>query len=149
MSIFSFGKEEDTVCKDLTIKQRVIGWIACAAIGTGMSLILTFVFIFTSFNIAAYAIMYSIAQVVNICGSCFLSTPKGHCKSMWKKDRIIPSSVYLILIILTLVIAIATELKALVLVLLILQMIAYYWYTISFLPFGQKILKKICKCLIE
>jgi hypothetical protein len=27
--------------------------------------------------------------------------------------------------------------------------VAYYWYTISFIPFGQKIVKKLCECCLE
>lgn len=68
---------------------------------------------------------------------------------MKKKHRLIPSIVYISLIILTLVIAIATEIKGLVLLLLILQTVAYYWYTISFVPFGNKILKKLCSACFD
>jgi hypothetical protein len=57
--------------------------------------------------------------------------------------------VYVLSIILTIVIAVATEIKALVLLFLIIQVIAYYWYTIAFIPFGQKILKQMCECCID
>jgi hypothetical protein len=102
------------------------------------------VFIFSAFNIAAFAIIYSIGQVLNIAGSCFLSTPEGQFKAMKKKSRLIPSIVYVLLIIATLVVAIATDIKGLVLLLVVLQVFAYYWYTISFIPYGNKILKKLC-----
>lgn len=68
---------------------------------------------------------------------------------MKKKHRLIPSVVYIGLIILTLVIAIATEIKGLVLFLVVLQVFAYYWYTISFIPFGNKILKKLCSSCFD
>ena len=106
--IFSFGEENTTLCGDLTYKTRIIGFLACSITGWVLSLIMTFVFIFSEFSVAAYAVTYSIGQVLNIAGSCFLSTPEGQFKAMKKKHRLIPSIVYIGLIILTLVIAIAT-----------------------------------------
>jgi hypothetical protein len=146
--MFSFGKE-DKICGDLSYKTRVIGWLACSITGFVLSLLVSLVFIFSSFDVAAFAILYSLGQCLNIAGSCFLSTPSGHCKDMKKKSRIIPSIIYLLSIILTLVIAIATQIKWLVLIFLIIQVIAYYWYTISFIPFGQKILKSLCSCCVD
>lgn len=109
-----------------------------------MSWILTFVFVFSAFDVKTYAIVFSMCQVLNIAASCFLSTPKGHLKAMKKKHRIIPSVLYILMIILTIVIAVATQIKGLVLLCVILLTICYYWYTISFIPFGTKILKKVC-----
>lgn len=126
-----------------------MGWAACSSIGMLMSLIVSLCWIFTSFDIVIFAIMYSLGQVLNIVGSCFLSTPKGHLKDMKKKTRIIPSCLYIGSIILTLVLAIATNIKALVLISLVVQVIAYYWYTISFIPFGQRILKRLCKTCFD
>jgi hypothetical protein len=147
--MFSFGEENTTLCGDLTYKTRIIGFLACSITGWVLSLIMTFVFIFSEFSVAAYAVTYSIGQILNIAGSCFLSTPEGQIKAMKKKHRLIPSVVYIGLIILTLVIAIATEIKGLVLFLVVLQVFAYYWYTISFIPFGNKILKKLCSSCFD
>lgn len=147
--IFSFGSEDNSPCGDMSYKTRIIGFLACSIIGTVMSFIVSFVFIFSDFDVAVFAVVYSLSQVLNIAGSCFLSTPSGHLKAMKKKHRIIPSVTYISLIILTLIIAIATQIKGLVLLFLILQMIAYYWYTISFIPFGQKILKSLCSACFD
>lgn len=147
--MFSFGEDNTTLCGDLAYKTRIIGFLACSITGWVLSLIMTFVFIFSEFSVAAYAVTYSIGQILNIAGSCFLSTPEGQIKAMKKKHRLIPSIVYIGLIILTLVIAIATEIKGLVLFLVVLQVFAYYWYTISFIPFGNKILKKLCSSCFD
>jgi hypothetical protein len=147
--MFSFGEDNTTLCGDLTYKTRIIGFLACSITGWVLSLIMTFVFIFSEFSVATYAVTYSIGQILNIAGSCFLSTPEGQIKAMKKKHRLIPSIVYIGLIILTLVIAIATEIKGLVLFLVVLQVFAYYWYTISFIPFGNKILKKLCSSCFD
>ena len=147
-SVLSIGKEK-TLCGDMSLKTRVIGWLACSIVGWLLSLIISFVFIFSNFNVAAFALIYSLGQCLNIAGSCFLSTPAGHCKDMKKKHRIIPSIVYILSIIITIVVAVATSIKGLVLLFLVIQVIAYYWYTISFIPFGQKILKKMCECCLD
>lgn len=130
------------------MKQRIIGFLACSITGFLISWIITFVFIFSGFDVVSYALIFSFCQILNIAGSCFLSTPKGHIKAMKKKSRIIPSVIYISMIIITIIIAVATGVKGLVLLCVIILTIAYYWYTISFIPFGNKILKKICgSCL--
>ena len=141
--MFSFGKEE-TLCGEMSYKTRVIGWLACSITGWVLSLIITLVFILSNFNVVSFALIYSLGQILNIAGSCFLSTPSGHCKDMTKKHRLIASIVYVASIILTIVIAVATQVKPLVLLFIVIQIFAYYWYTISFIPFGQKMVKKMC-----
>jgi predicted membrane channel-forming protein YqfA (hemolysin III family) len=63
---------------------------------------------------------------------------------MKKKHRLIPSVLYIVMIIITIVIAVATLIKGLVLLCVVILTACYYWYTISFIPFGTKILKKLC-----
>lgn len=146
--MFSFGSD-NTLCGDLSYKTRILGWLICSIVGMVLSLIVSLIFVFSAFDVVAYAILYSIGQILSIAGTCFLSTPAGHCKDMKKKHRIIPSIVYFLSIILTIVIAVATQITGLVLLFLIIQVFAYYWYTISFIPFGQKIVKKLCECCLE
>ena len=148
LSAVGIGKQE-TLCGELSYKTRLIGWLVCSIVGMILSLLVSFVFVFTKFKVAPFAILYSLGQIISVTGSCFLSTPAGHCKDMMKKHRIIPSICYLVSIIATLVVAIATELRGLVFLFLIIQVLCYYWYTISFIPFGQKILKKACECCLD
>ena len=133
----------------MSYKTRVIGWLACSITGFILSFIISFVFIFSGLASVAFALIFALAQILNIAGSCFLSTPSGHMKAMKKKHRIIPSAVYILSIILTIVIAVVVPVKALILLCLLILLVAYYWYTISFIPFGQKILKKSCECCLD
>ena len=143
-SIFNFGKDEETLCGELSYKNRLIGWLGCSITGFVVSWILTFLFVASLIDVVAYALAFSFCQILNIAGSCFLSTPKGHMKAMKKKHRIIPSVLYICSIILTIIIATATGVPGLVIICVIVTTIMYYWYTISFIPFGTKILKKVC-----
>lgn len=107
-SIFSLPESKEQLCPSLTLQQRIMGFLACSVTGFVMSWILTFVFVFSAFDVKTYAIVFSMCQVLNIAASCFLSTPKGHLKAMKKKHRIIPSVLYVLMIIITIVIAVAT-----------------------------------------
>lgn len=133
----------------MSYKQRIIGFLVCSVLGFLISWIMTFIFVFSAFNVTVYAVIFSFCQILNIAGSCFLSTPSGHLKAMKKKHRIIPSIAYIVMIILTIVLAVATGIKALVLLCVILLTICYYWYTISFIPYGTKILKKLCGTCLD
>lgn len=83
--------------------------------------------------------------------SCFLATPKTQFKNMTHKTRIVLSILYLGAIVLTLVLGILLpeNLSFLVFVSLAGQMVAYFFYTLSYIPYGRKILKKICKFMIK
>jgi hypothetical protein len=131
-------------CPKLTLKQRAIGWLSCSIIGWVLSIMAT-ISLLTSSEATTFAILYSIGQMLNIGGSVFLATPKGQWKAMTNKSRLVTSIVYVVSIILTLVVALATNIKPLVFLFLIIQVLAYYWYTISFIPFGHKLAKGIFK----
>lgn len=70
---------------------------------------------------------------------------------MFKRSRIILSCIYLGTIILTLVLGITLpdNLTILVLISLVAQMVAYFFYTLSYIPQGQRILKKLCRFMID
>lgn len=86
-----------------------------------------------------------------LASSCFLSTPKTQWKDMWKETRWLLTLCYLGFLILTLVLAfvLPDNLKVLVIVSMILQMISYFLYTLSYVPFGRKLIKRFCKCLFS
>jgi antibiotic biosynthesis monooxygenase (ABM) superfamily enzyme len=68
---------------------------------------------------------------------------------MTDKSRRITSLVYIVSLILTLVFALTTNILPLVFIFLIIQICSYYWYTLSYIPFGQKCMKKICESLCK
>jgi uncharacterized membrane protein YccF (DUF307 family) len=69
---------------------------------------------------------------------------------MFKKTRWVLTLIYLGSMIATIVLAflLPEQWKGLVLVTLIVQMISYFLYTFSYVPFGRKILKKLCQCFL-
>ena len=80
-----------------------------------------------------------------------MSGPKTQWRDMWKQTRWALTLCYLGMLVLTLVLAfvLPDNLKVLVLVSMILQMISYFLYTLSYVPFGRRLLKKFCQCLFS
>lgn len=138
------SKNEESCCPKLSIKHRAIGWLCCSILGWVLSLFAT-VSLMTSNDMTVFAVLYSIGQILNIAGSVFLSTPKGQWEAMTNKSRRVTSIVYLLSIVLTLVVALTAKIKGLVILFLIIQVMAYYWYTISFIPCGQRMAKGLFK----
>lgn len=99
----------------------------------------------TSDSIAQFAVLYSVGQVLNIVGSMILVTPKGQWKAMTSKTRRITSIVYILSIIVTLVVACTVHIKALTYIFLGIQICAYYWYMLSFVPCARDAAIKLCK----
>ena len=76
--------QEDQCWPKLSYQHRAIGWIICSILGWILSFIGTMLLTFSD-KYATFAVLYSIGQILNISGSCFLSTPKGQWKAMNKK----------------------------------------------------------------
>ena len=68
---------------------------------------------------------------------------------MCKKTRWVLSILYVGSIIATLLMAFLLDdkLSFLVFIMLVVQIVCYYLYTFSFLPFSRKILRSCCECL--
>lgn len=79
-----------------------------------------------------------------------MATPKKQYKSMVKRSRVVFSILYIGAIILTFVLGVMlpSNLSWLVLLSLCGQIVAYFFYTLSFIPGGRKILKKICRFMV-
>jgi hypothetical protein len=70
---------------------------------------------------------------------------------MIKKSRIIFSLLYIGSTLATLILAfvLPSNLSWLVFLTFIIELVSYFLYTLSFIPFGIKILKKFCAFLVE
>jgi hypothetical protein len=74
-----------------------------------------------------------------LCSTGFLSGPKAQCRKMWLPTRRWSTAFYLFMMIIVLVVALLKQSVWLVLFLLGIEIIAGVWYSISFIPFGRKI----------
>jgi len=149
-----FGQEEDEkslmqeIDESCTLSwtSRIIGFVVCAVISVILSIVaVTQISKVIRGDPAAFAIPYTIAQIISIIGTLFLSGPVKQLKAMFAKTRIIATIVYLGSIVATLVVAFETHSVAGVIILMIVQFLAYIWYCLSFIPFARNAVIGACQ----
>ena len=64
---------------------------------------------------------------------------------MKDKTRLITSIVFVLSMIMTLISAYVIKIQALVVLFFLIQIAAFIWYSLSYIPFARKIFKKCCK----
>ena len=141
---------KDTMCPSLTVKQRIYGFITCFCLGLLFSF-LSIGGIFAAFlDTTRFAILYSLGHITSVGSTLFLIGPERQCKRMFKKTRYIATILFILSLIATLIFAIIIYDKEVwwhrlaLLLLIILQFCSVFWYTLSWIPFGRTIFKKIC-----
>ncbi|CAK63151.1 unnamed protein product (macronuclear) [Paramecium tetraurelia] len=148
-NFFSDKKDDplDAVCPKLSYQQRLWGFLICSGIGWFLEFC-AFISFFQG-NGKEFAIIFSIGNLVAIMSTLFLSGPKDQCKKMADKSRLISTIIFFSTLIVTLVLAFATDLTFLTLLMTLVQFCAYVWYVLSFIPFGQRMLKKFFSSCCE
>ena len=143
---------KDSMCPTLTVKQRIYGFVTCYCIGMLFSF-LSIGGIFMAFmSPAKFAILYSLGNITSMGSTLFLFGPASQCKRMFKRGRIIATTLYLLALIGTLVFTLFIFDKEnrppwqrlIILLLIVLQFCTLFWYTLSYIPFGRTLFKKIC-----
>lgn len=137
------------LCPQLTYQQRIIGYAACTGIGFLLSLMGTLVLFggTNSTNIRTFAVLYVLGNVIALCATGFLLGPQKQCVKMWLPTRRWSTAFYLLMIIVVFVVAILRQSVFLVLFLLLVEIIAGTWYSISYIPFGRKIVCSFFRAL--
>lgn len=126
--------------------------IACG-IFLGLGIIFDIVAVTSLPNIVlhpqTFAIFYTLSSIASIGATMFLWGPCSQLKQMFKKKRVVATSVYLGSMILTLVCAYELQSVWLVVLCLVIQFLAMIWYCASYIPYGRAILtgctKNCCK----
>ena len=150
-----FTHKEDGCMPNLTYQQRLWGFGACFIAGGILTFIGTLAWIPGSKHSAmkdpsAFAIPYSLGNIVAMLSTGFLWGFKSQCKNMWKPVRRIATGIYLLFLVLTLIVCFTLKSGLLIAVLVIGQMIALFWYCASYIPFARTMIKNcakgMCKC---
>ena len=142
-------------CPDLSWQQRLYGCFFCFLIGFCLEVGSFFRFMqLIGGNPQPSAYMYTIGNLVAISGTCFLSGPKSQMRKMCHNVRRVSTILFFLSMILTLVVAIGGQsllamgqgLQTTVLIILIVvQFLCLVWYTLSYIPFAQDLVKNCCK----
>lgn len=104
----------------------------------------------TPSNIQAFAVLYAVGNFIALAATGFLLGPKTQCRKMWHPTRRYTTAFYLSMLIIVLAVGAAKQNVGIVIVLLIIQVCAGFWYGMSYVPFGRKMVitflrSTICK----
>ena len=133
-------------CPVLSWEDRLLGFVACYAIGCALSLssILSFHQL-VSGNPTAFAIKYSLGNILALVSTSFLVGFRAQLASMLDDGRIAATRLYLASICLTILTALSHS-PVLTLLAMTAQLLALLWYGVTYIPFGRTILRKfVCK----
>lgn len=75
----------------------------------------------------------------------FLMGPVKQIKRMFQKTRIIVTIIFLSAIVMTLISALVLKNVWLVLIFIIIQYCAFFWYSLSYVPYGRKLVTGLFK----
>lgn len=102
---------------------------------------------FFSFIRFVVVIVVVIVNTTALCATGFLLGPQKQCVKMWQPTRRWSTSLYLIMIIVVFVVAIMRQNVFLVLFLLLVEIVIGCWYSLSYVPFGRKIVCSFFRAL--
>lgn len=141
-------------CPKLTYQQRMIGFVSCFAIG--------YLITFASFNLfidliegrpVPFVVVYTLGNIISLFSSMFLCGPKAQLKNMFDKKRKTVTIVYLSALLLSIIVCFIrmdSSLKlTILLLLLITQFFASIWYSLSYIPFARRAVKKCFRENVE
>jgi len=133
--------------------QRIIGFAVC--FGTG------YLITFMSFGMfvelaegdpVPFVLIYTLGHILSLSSSGFLVGPKRQCKNMFDKTRKWTTIVFLSTMIITLItcfVPMDSSAKLFTLILLLLiQLCASLWYSLSYIPFARRAVKKFLKSAV-
>jgi len=135
---------------ELSYKERLLGFACCYALGILISL--------SSFGSFAellagdptrFAILYSLGNATSLCSTLFLVGFKRQCTNMTEEHRRISAALYLSCMVATPITAYAMpDVSWLIITLLIVQWASFTWYSLSYIPFGRRIVTRLGRRLL-
>ena len=142
-------KSLEELFPSLSFQQKLIGFGVCIVIAFVLDIIawLSFGKLIHG-DPAPFAICFSLSILVSLIGSAFLVGFFKQVRVMFRKKRVITTTIVLVSLVMTLISALVLKNAALTLVFMIIELLSYTWYVLSFLPFAQGCVKKVFKsCL--
>lgn len=129
----------------LTWQQRMMGFVMSLVVGVIM-LFLAFSFLPMVFlgSPVKFAISYALSNLFLLGSSCFLVGPSKQLSQMFAGERFLPSTVYLASLVLLFYTAWQVRAFFVVVPVLVVQFASLAWYIMSYVPFGQSAMRRIC-----
>lgn len=143
-------EEISELCPQLTYQQRIIGFGTCFVLG--------YLITFLSFNYfidliegrpVPFVMLYTLGNIISLFSSLFVCGPKSLLKKMFDEKRKVVTIIYLSSLFVSIVVCFIKfnrDIKLFVLlVLLVVQLCSSIWYSLSYIPFARRAVKKCFK----
>ncbi|OXB72206.1 UNVERIFIED_CONTAM: hypothetical protein H355_014947 [Colinus virginianus] len=85
-----------------------------------------------------FAVAYTLGNCVGLLGTTFLMGPVRQLQGMAEPSRLVTSCVFAASLFLTLFFSLFLPLPILVIACVCVQWLAYVWYSLSYIPYGQE-----------
>lgn len=127
----------------LSTTQRMLGCVMSLAMGVvclGLAIFFVPMIVFTP---TKFAFFFTCGNLFLLSGTMFLVGPKRQIKSMFDRSRVTATILYMASMILTLVAAIRFGSLMMVIFFTCIQVVAFVWYVLSYIPFARTVVKTI------
>ena len=139
-----------SMCPDLDLKTRIIGFIISFIVGVFMMISsISQLLTLALGGQRWFAVWYTCGNIVCLSSTFFLMGPKKQCDNMMKPQRKLTSLVLFISMGACLFMAFAGVSKLLILVAIAIQFMALIWYVLSYIPGAQRLCSGCIKSSIS
>ncbi|XP_054654642.1 vesicle transport protein SFT2B-like [Dunckerocampus dactyliophorus] len=128
----------------LAWRTRMKGFLICFTLGMLCSILGTCMLWLPLFGLAVFAVLYSVGNICALASTMFLVGPLRQLKSMCAKERAFATIIMLVCLALTLCSAFWWKSNGLALLFCVLQLLAFTWYGLSYVPFARDGIIKLC-----
>ncbi len=139
-----------SMCPDLDLKTRIIGFIISFIIGIFMMISsISQLFTLALGGQKWFAIWYTAGNLVCLSSSFFLMGPKKQWENMMKPERKKTTLLLFFSMIVCLIMAFSNISKLIILVAIAVQFVTLFWYVLSYIPGGQRLCSSCVKSTIS
>ncbi|KAG7503467.1 vesicle transport protein SFT2B-like [Solea senegalensis] len=123
---------------------RVRGFLVCLVLGAFFCVLATFMLWIPGFGLAVFVVFYTIGNICALTSSMFLVGPCRQLRSMCAKERALATVLMVVCLVLTMCSAYWWTNFTLALIFCILQILAFIWYGLSYVPYARETFVKVC-----
>ncbi|XP_034736742.1 SFT2 domain containing 2a [Etheostoma cragini] len=128
---------------------RVKGFVACFVVGAGFTVLGVGMLWLPRIGITIFIVFYTLGNICALGSTMFLMGPMKQLKRMCDKTRALATAIMITCLVLTLCAAFWWKNFGLALLFCILQVLAFAWYSLSYIPFMREALLKLLAVCIK
>ncbi|CDJ42351.1 hypothetical protein, conserved [Eimeria tenella] len=126
-------------CEPLNSTERILGWLTCFLGGLILSAVSMGAFndmLLGKNN--KFAVTYTIGNIIGLAGTSFLVGPIQQFRNMADKSRLVTSCIFVGSLVATLLSSVYLKVGLVIVFFVCIQWLAYMWYSLSYIPYGQR-----------